>query len=291
MKNNVPVGGFTEGELKFASFWVRHRAEVQNAFRWFVIGVNVLAWGYVLWTVLDAYALSYPRESRLTEEILRNQLAIEGLESDAPAQIQTENVQVFAGTDGRLDMSVDITNRNEQWWAEFTYHFNLSGEQTPRRSGFILPSDQTVLTELGYRRANPGSRAAQLVVDEVHWHRVDPAVVSGRYADYRNDHLNVVFENKRFERVTIGDSQVGRTSFDLVNRGAYGYWNLDLVVRLVRAGSVLAVNRVTLSNVVPGENRRVELEWFENLPPITETEVIPVVNLLDPDVYLPTERF
>jgi len=290
-KNNVPVGGFTEGELKFASFWVRHGDTLRRAVRWFVIAVVAVTWGYVLWTIVDAYAISYPRESRLTEEMWRNQHAIAGLESDAPAGIQTGSVSVFSATDGRLDLAVDAQNRNEQWWAEFTYHFNVAGEQTPRRTGFIMPQSETFVTELGYRPSAPGSRAAQLVVEDVRWHRVDPEQTGGRYADYELERFNVAFENRTFERITVGDRQVGNTSFDLVNRGAYGYWNVGLVLRVLRGGSVLGVNKITLTEVVPGETRHVNVQWFEPLPPVTEIEIIPIVNFLDPDAYLPTERF
>lgn len=289
--NDMPIGGYTEGELKFASFWVRHGLALKNAARWIVIVLNVAAWGYAAWTLVDIYALSYPRESRLQSDIARNQLAVQGLQADAPERIRTETVAVFAGTDGRLDMAVDAHNANAQWWAEFTYAFNVAGEQTPRRRGFILPESSMVLTELGFRPSAPGGRVAELVVEDIRWHRVDPAQVGGRFADFRNDHFAVVFEDVTFDRVTAGAGQISRTAFNMVNRGAFGFWSVDLVVRLKRGGGVLAVNRITVAELRPGESRHVELQWFESLPPVTETEIIPVVNLLDPAVYLPTERF
>ena len=288
---NAPIGGFTEGELKVASFWVRHGVLVRKTVYGFFIGVSILSWGYVLWTILDTYAISYPRESRLTAEIARNQIALAALEADRPARIQTETVFVFSTTDGRLDLAVDALNQNEQWWAEFTYHFNVSGEQTPRQSGFIMPGAKTVLTVLGFKPTQPGARVAELVVDDVRWHRVDPAVVGPRYIDYQIERFNVSFENVKFDRFIVGNRQVGRTIFDIVNRGAYGYWNMDLVVKLSRGNTLLAVNKITLVNVVPGETRHIEMEWFETLPPVTKTEIIPVINFIDPDTYLPTQRF
>ncbi|MCR4278547.1 MAG: hypothetical protein NUV81_01440 [bacterium] len=291
MNNDISIGGYTEGELKFASFWVRHGFALRNALRWFVITINICTWGYVAWTLVDVFALSYPRESRLTQDMIRNQLAVDGLGTDAPAQIKSEQVRVFAGTDGRLNLAVDIHNQNEQWWVEFSYLFNVAGEQTPRHTGFIMPGESTILTELGFRPGSQGARVAELVVDDVRWHRVDPSVVNGRYADYQNDHFGVTFENIKFDRLTVNDGQVGQTSFDLVNHGAYGFWNLDLAVQVLRGGAVLAVNKITFTNIVPGETRHVELPWFESLPPVTETRITPIVNFLDPNSYLPTDRF
>jgi len=291
MNSDISIGGYTEGELKFASFWVRHGLALKSAVKWFFIVIHICTWGYVTWTLVDIFALSYPRESRLTQDMVRNQLAMDGLVMDAPVQVQSEGVRVFAGTDGRLDLAVNAHNQNEQWWVEFTYSFNVAGEQTPRRSGFLLPGDSTMLTELGFRPSLAGARVAELVVENVRWHRIDPNVVRGKYADYRNEHFAVTFENVTFDRLTTEGGQVGRTSFDLVNHGAYGYWNLDLAVQVLRGGSVLAVHKVTLTNVVPGETRHVELQWFEQLPPVTETIITPIVNLLDSNSYLPTERF
>ena len=290
--NNVPISGFTEGELRVASFWVRYEGLLRNALYGLFIAINVLAWGYVLWTVLDTYAISYPRESRITEEIARNQIALSALEADRPARIQTESVSVFTITDSRLDFSVDAHNQNDQWWAEFTYHFNVGGEQTPRRAGFIMPNENTVITELGFTPESTGARVAELVVEDVRWHRIDPSIVGQKYSDYQFERYNVAFENVIFDRsVTVGTKQIGRTIFDLVNKGAYGYWNMDLVIKLSRGDTLLAVNKITLSEIVPGENRHIEMEWFETLPPITKTEIIPIINFIDQSTYLPTERF
>lgn len=290
--NPTPAGGFSEGELKAASFLVNHGPTLRRAVYGAFIFLNALSWGYVLWTLVDTYAISYPRESRLTEEIARNQIALSALEADRPARIETESVNVFQTTDGRLDLAVDAFNRNEQWWAEFTYFFNVSGEQTPRRTGIIMPGGRTVITELGYRPLQPGGRAAGLVVDEVRWRRVDPGVVGPDYAAYERERFNISFENVVFDRtLAVGSRQIGRTSFDLVNRGAYGYWNIGLAVKLLRGDTLLAVNKITLSNIVPGETRHIELEWHETLPPVTQTEIVPIVNFLDPDTYLPTQRF
>jgi hypothetical protein len=285
-------GGFTSGELSFASFWVRNRPALIRAGYGVLIAVNVAFWGYVIWGILDAYAISYPRESRITQEIAQDQLALEALQKDQPQNVRAGNVMVFQTTEKRYDMAVDMENSNAQWWAEFNYRFNFSGEQTPLRSGFILPGSKTTLTELGFKPKGTGGATAQLAVENVRWHRVDPSQVGTTYKDFELKRMNVAFEDVEFQSgLVIGTQKIGRTSFDLVNRGSYGYWSMDVAVKLYRGGSVIAVNRITLTRIVPGETRHVELDWFENLPSVTRTEIIPIVNLLDEGVYLPTEQF
>lgn len=292
--NGAPIGGgFSEGELKFASFWVRNRMALTRAGFLALIVVNVALWLYVLWGIIDAFAISYPRESRITSEIASNQITFDALEADRPKNVQTGGAMVFETTDGRYDMAVDVENPNGQWWADFNYRFNISGQQTPVRSGFIMPLTKTTITELGYKPPTRGGTSAQLVVDNIRWHRVDPALVGATYKDFEIERFNVAFENIAHESsLVIGSKQIGRTTFDLVNRGAFGYWAMDVIVKLYRGSSVVGINRITLTKVIPGETRHVELDWFEKLPSsITRTEIIPVINFLDASSYLPTEQF
>lgn len=291
--NSAQLGsGFTEGELKFASFWVRNRIPLRRFGYGFLILVNAIVWLYSAWGLLDAYAISYPRESRLTQDIATNQLTLESLLHDQPQPVATGNAQVFEGTENRFDMAVDVQNPNEQWWAEFNYRFNLSGQQTPLRNGYLMPGSAITLTEIGFRPRERGGTAAQLEVENIRWHRVDPNVVGSRYADYALQRFNVAFENAVTKTGgQVGTQSSGRTSFDVVNRGSFGYWAMDLVVKLYRGSSVVAINKLTLTNVAPGETRHIDIDWFGKLPSISQTEIIPIINLLDPNAYLPTEYF
>jgi hypothetical protein len=285
-------GGFSEGELKFASFWVRNRSTLMRAGYIVLIVFSSAMWLYILWGLADAFLISYPRESRITSDIATNQVTLAALESDQPKNVQSGSVIVLETTDNRLDMVVDLENPNEQWWVEFNYRFNVSGEQTPVRNGFVMPASKGTITELGFSPKNRGGASGQLVVDNIRWHRVDPGEVRGQYKAYEADRFNVAFENTKFSQdLVIGSRQIGRTSFDVVNRGSYGYWAMGLVVRLYRGTTVVAVNKITLPRVVPGETRHIEIDWFEKLSSITKTEIIPEINFLDPESYLPTEQF
>jgi hypothetical protein len=286
-------GGFSEGELKLASFWVQRRGDIIRLGYGTLIVLNVVLYAYVLWGLLDAFAISYPRESRITSEIAANQIALQALESDRPKNISASPVTVLTTTDNRLDMAVDIDNPNELWWADFTYRFNVSGAQTTQKNGFIMPASKSVITELGYKPTARGGSSAQFVVESVRWHRLDPKQVDGlRYKDFENQRFNVSFENLTFKSdLVIGTQSVGRTSFDIVDRGAYGFWSVDLVIRLYRSTTVVAINKINIQKLLPGETRHVDVDWFDKLPSVTRTEIIPVVNFLDPASYLPTEYF
>lgn len=286
------IGGFTSGELKVASFWTRNYLKLRRAGYTTLGVVCALLWGYALIGLLDAYAISYPRESRINRDIALNQQLLASLQSDQPLDVSSSDVSVFSTTDNRFDMAVEISNPNAQWWIEFNYRFNLSGEQTPQRTGYILPQSTQVVTELGFKPTQRGGRSATLVVENIRWHRMDPNFAGAVYKDFAASRFNMSFDDIKYDTdITIGEKRVGQTSFTLNNKSGYGYWNVDLVVKLYRGGSVVAMNKITAHNVSPGEKRPMKIVWLENLPSISKTEIIPQVNLLEPDAYLKTEYF
>ncbi len=290
--DNFEGRGFTEGELKAANWWVRNELKIRFWVRFTLIGLNVLVWGYSGWGLLDAYAISYPRESRLTLELAKNQQTLDRIMQDRPENVGTSQVLVFPNTEKRMDVMVDVENPNAFWWVEFNYSFNVSGEQTAVRQGFVPPGSIVTLTELGFKPKTLGGRYGQLVVDNIRWHRVDPNQVGGNYEEFATQRFGAVtVKNVQFQPAEPDMNRPAALSaFDVVNQGAYGYWSVDYVVKLMRGSTVVGVNRVNLRELKPGETRHVDLAWYDITSSVSKTEVKPVINLLDPGVYLPSNR-
>lgn len=289
--DNRVGAGFTEGELQFASFWVRNRIILRQFGYGVLMIVNVALWGYSLWGIVDAYVLSYERESRMTQEIAENQFIATRLAANRPQDVSVSTVDVFQGTDDRLDFLVEASNANTEWWATFTYRFNVNGELTPKRSGFILPGQTRYLGEFGYAPRAAGARGGVLVVDEVRWHRLEPVQVGDDYNAWieRRDQFRA--DDVQFNIGQLsGSRRLSRTSFTLVNPSAYGFWQIQLYVVLKRGGTPVAATAVTLDRIAPGEARPVNIDWFENLPGVTATEVMPILNFLDESAYISTTQ-
>ena len=292
MAENRPDGRLTPGELQVASFWVRNQRLLRQLGYGSLVVLSVIFWGYVLWGLLDAYAISYPRESRLTREIAVNQQLLTNLEADRPQDVSISEVSVFQTTDGRFDMAVEITNPNGQWWPEFNYSFSLSGEQTPVRTGYVLPHGTQIVTELGYRPKSAGGSAASLIIGTVRWHRIDPTFVGASFDDFAKSRFNLTAEDISYDtNIVIGTKAAGQNSFTLVNSASYGFWSVDLVVRLYRGSSIIGMTKIAVEKVLPGERRPLQIVWLDNLPGVTQTEIIPQVNILDPANYLPSKYF
>ncbi len=282
--------GLSDQELQLASFWVRHRITLRRALYGFLIALNVIFWLYVLWGLLDWLAISYPYESRINLHIATNQITGSSLQASAPKPIQPSQVYVFDTTDNRLDMLVELSNPNPQWYASFDYNFNIGGKTTDTRHGYILPNSQRYITELGYSGAT--GRSAALNVSNLHWMRVDPAWVNRDYKAFADSRLNFSFNNVKYAHdLVVGTKTIGQSEFDFVNNSPYGYWDMDLTVVLYRGTAPVGVTTITEREIKPGQTTPITINWYDNLAGITRTEVRASVNILDPQAYLSTERF
>ncbi len=290
MPDYVIGSGLTENQLKAASFWVRHRIGLRRLGYASLITLTSGLWLFNLWHLLDAYAISYPRESRIPALILQNQLTMASFESAMPQPVIPSNVSIFANTDGRQDFLTELVNPNADWWAEFTYAFDTGTGKTPGRNGFILPDGRAVLTQLGWKGDAPAT-AATLSIDQVRWHRVDPLAVDRSYPQFQQTRLNMEIKDVTYRTdVQIDSKPIGQTQFTLTNHSGYGFWNLDLAVILYRAETPVATTRITLAEVRPGETRPVTVNWPDQPSGISRTEIVPQVNILDPKTFLPSSR-
>lgn len=285
---HVIGSGMTEQELQLASWWVRNRERVYRTIRWTLILINIAFWIFVIWSLLDAYVISYPREARIPRIIAQNQLAVSGLQATIPKALLPSDVSVFEISGGRKDFLVQLSNSNETWWAEFDYYFRIGDLTTAPRKGFILPASQRYLTELG-SSIETSSRNAQLVVENIRWQRVDPNAVNRDYKSFAQNRLQFEFADAAYRRdLVIGNQTVGQSAFTFRNPSPYGYWNVDLTVILYRGSTPVGVTTIGKEQVRPGSSEPLIINWFENLSGITRTEFTADVNILDPKSYLPT---
>lgn len=286
-EEHIIGSGMTEQELQLASWWVRNRERLSSITRWTLIMLNIIFWGFVLWSLLDAFAISYPREARIPRLIAENQLAVSGLQAAMPLPLIPSDVTVFDISGNRKDFLVQLSNSNETWWAEFDYRFRVGDLMTDARKSFILPKKQRYLTELG-SDIKTTSKSAQLVVENIQWHRVDPSAVNRDYTSFAANHLQFEFTDTTYRRdLKIGTQTVGQTSSTFNNLSPYGFWNVDVTVILYHGSTPAGVTTIGKEQVRAGSSEPILINWFDNLSGITRTEITADVNILDPEAYFP----
>jgi len=278
----------TEKQLKFATWYVRHKLLLKKILIVFLIVSSITFWGYSFYGLINYYFIDGPKFSMAMKELSRLtnfetiRLKIQ------PKNLEVGNVSVLAAGKDRYDLWVKIFNPNLSWYVEFDYDFVVDGERSLERKGFILPNEEKFLLGLG-TEAKAKPRQPSLEIKNLKWQRINAHKIPN-YQSWRDDRLNFVFENVKFSPAVIKDRvTVSRASFVAKNLTAYSFWDVGLNILLYRGSSIAAVNYVTLEEFISGQRREVEVSWFESLPSITQIKIEPEVNIFDERVYMPVE--
>lgn len=274
----------TESDLRAASWWARHGLALRRLGYGSLVAVSVALWGFTLWTYLDTYVISWPRESRIQKLIAQQMIPQDIIRRVAPEALQPGDVSTFETTDSRLDALGSITNPNTLWSAHVTYAFKLGEQTSDVQQATILPRSTRPLIALGLR----GNGDVQLDVQSIVWQRIKQADINNDYDSFAAARQDFVLsENPTY--VSVGDG-VGKTDFTLTNNTAFGYWNVELYVSLLRQGIPLAVNKIDVRELKPNEVRPISLQWLEEVAGVDQVDIVPYVDILDKASYLPTDR-
>lgn len=285
--------GLTDAQLNVASFWVRNKLILRKIGFGMLIVLSAVLWIYILWVLVDAYIISYPRESRIPATISRALIPVQVQEALAPKDLALTTPIVLQTTENRLNIISSVENPNPQWYATLSFHFDLGGIPSPTQSTVILPSSSRWIGEFGYTPSST-SRTAELKVDSLVWNRIRPDMVEQNYEAFAQKRLSLTAKNIAFvpeKRSATGTVEQAHTTFTLSNPSGFGFWSVDLVILLQSQGRPVTTARLVVENVKPGEERPISIDWTESVGGINQTLVAPYVNILDQEIYLPTSRF
>lgn len=283
-----PPADFSKSQLAVASWYVSHKILLKKIFIGFLIFLNVIFWGYGLYGLINYYFIEGPNFSK-TLQSLSQSIDYSAINSALqPKNLELGTTTIFSSGKGRYDFVAKIFNGNSNWRAEFTYNFLVDGVARPEKNGFILPGDEKFFFYLGVDEASK-PRQAVLEVKNLRWQRVNVHEIPD-YAAWRDDRLNFVIGNVKFSPAAIADTiSVSRASFDVKNSSAFSFWDVGFAILLYRGSSLAGVNYITLEEFRSGQNRPVEVSWFEPLPPISQVKVAPAVNIFDSKIYMPVD--
>lgn len=282
-------GGFdspglvSEKELRASEWWVNHRDQVRNV----AIGVfalfDLVLLGVGVWGFTDWLAFGGVNEQRALREMTSpayGRFAGVGLE-----ELQVGAPIVLPGGSGKIDVLVPVENRNPRFWAELDYHLTVGGLDLPPQRSFVLPGQAKYLSALGV--STEAGAGIDVRVDRRVWHHADTPVGLDQQA-YAETRLNLVAENAVFKPSDpLATSPSSSAAFTLANHSAFGFYDVDLLVLLYRGDAVVSANRVRVDRVLAGEKKPMEIFWYQLLPQVTRVEVLPDINIYDPDVFRP----
>lgn len=267
---------------KFSLWWVEHRAFLRKIGYWIFAAVDSAILLFVFWTLFDTFVMSYGNETRAVAEMVaygQQDLRSYTVAKSADPILQ-EDVRVFPIGNSRYDFYTELSNPNDDWWVEFRFQFLFDAGETIPEIGFLLPGQQKPVISLAVTSQTPVQTAA-FQLSDITWHRVDHHLISD-YQTWREDRLRIEINDAIFSKET-------GTTFTVLNDTAFSYFDPVFYVILKRGASVVGVSRATVVSLNAGESQEIALKWFGTLPSVSLVEVIPDINIFNPESYKPVE--
>ena len=276
----------SEKQLKFGYWYVTHKLQIKKWFTFSLLVAAAFLWIFTIGMLVKLYLIDYPRQLELERALPQSLVNPYAIEAAQPKQIQNKPVQVFEGSKGATDVTTEVVNPNEDFWATWSGRFSAEGATTTWKMEYILPSESKEIADLGLE-APGGLRAPRYEMRDLSWHKVDRHQIAD-YKKFFAERQRFDIQNITFSSETSADNTetVSRVSFDVTNRSAWSYWSVKFVVNLYRGTTLAGVNTVELEQFETGETRRVVLIWVQDLEAISKVEVIPQVNILEPSYYM-----
>jgi hypothetical protein len=276
--------GHSQQELNAARWWVKNRLTLRTLGYGALIGWSVLTWGYGLWTLFDAYALSYPKEQRYVQRMAETAVTEEANRLSAPAPLEPGGTTILPLGGTRQQVFAPVNNPNPLWWAVIQYRFRDGSTETPLRRTAVLPGEARLLTELGWEGAS--LRTPSLSIETTEWKRIDPYVTEGNYPAFKERHSAIVADRASYtSNLELEGKTLGQSTYTLRNPSGFSYRNVELLTLLKRGDLVVGINRLTLPSVSAGASQTIALVWPENPIGVNSVEVRPFISLLDPETF------
>ena len=180
-----------------------------------------------------------------------------------------------------FDIIAEISNPNNYWYATFNYQFQIGNDLTEPKPGFILPGKSKRLIDLNI--AN-GNQVSEVVFSDLKWSKEInfPAIEAEKF--------NIEIKNITLippSQLGLGEKvQISRVKFDVINNSPFNYANVGLQIYLLSSGQISAVSQIYSGALKTGQTQTYQVNFFQNLPKITETSIIPEINILDPNAFL-----
>ena len=292
VKNYVSPEGITTKQLEFGLWYVEHKRQLRLVLIGLLIAIAAVSWSYTI------YGFSYYLARGMSEdEILSRQLVqSSSVGHDYVLKVSAQSllispVNAIKATDNKYDLYAMIRNDNQNWWAEFDYYFASGSLKTEKKSGYVMPLEDKNLMALAQDLSN-GSADTALVMENISWHRVDLHKIPDWNA-YRLNHLNITAADVKFTSAVLNPLSeklnLNELNFTAVNQTAYNYWEVGFAVLLYRGGDLVGLNHYSLSDFMSGEKRAVSLSWPGSIGRVDKVDIIPEINIMKDDIYIPFE--
>jgi len=275
----------TGKELKWSLWLAKNKILLYKILVGSLIGLNVIFWGYSLWSWGDYLIFGLAENARLSAEATKF-INYSVLNSDFTARpLRVFSTQALANAPGKADFVSDTANLNERFIARFDYHFAANGLETDTRKAFLLPQEEGLIAFLGADE-NIFGGTPDLILENVRWSRISYRDIADVPA-WQSERLNFSVSDFKFiNRGSIEGLTSYAVQFKLTNASSYGFVNPRFYVGLYQGQTLIGILPLEITNFRSGETRDIDLRSFTPNLNVTEISLFPLIDIYDDSVYM-----
>lgn len=291
-KNYTGPEGITTQQLEIGLWYVEHKQKLKMALIGLIIIAAAVSWAYTIYGFAYYLARGLNQDEILAKQLVEtSSLGHDYVLSLSAKKLAVAPVGILQSADGKYDLYAQMENNNQKWWAEFDYYFIAAGRQTEKVHGYVLPLEAKYFFSLAKDFENPPAAAA-LILENVKWQRINPHQIQD-WHDYYTKHLAIAIADVKFTPAAASPLSeklnLNQLSFNAINQTAFNYWDTGFTILLFRDGGLVNLNHYILNDFMSGQKRLVAISWPGDIGQVDKVEIVPEINIMKDDIYIPYE--
>lgn len=268
--------------LEVASFLVRMKPYLVRMMIVLIIILEILVGVYIFWqgyrvtmeyvSFKNSYQGFFATSANIRSHILQGRI---------PTILGVTTLQ--RGT-AELDAIALLENQNVDWIVTVSSGFSTTEGFKAAQDVVIPPQSKRVVGVFGLAATEAG---AQFQVTNVKYERVSVRD-TGDIARYTQERMQFVFGEEQYVS-SGGDQNFDRLQVSLTNNSPYNFYEVGVQVVMYSDSQILGFEQVSLSQVVSGQTRMLDIHSLPRGITPSRVEFIPVVNIFDPRTFLKVE--
>ncbi len=267
------VNDVTDSELKFGYWMVTNKQKIKKVLLGLLIFLCVAIWIAPIYGLV-VYFIEFPQDKQIINSMASAVIDYRSfIEENKPKDLRITQAQVIYTGANKYDFVARVTNPNQaRGVVNISYQF-ISGDYiTPTSSLSILPNQTVYLLSLANQSASRLA-APTLKIMDIKWQDLRS----------RLEYLYQPFEISEPVFKTSLEKFRSSVNFTAANISIENFWQVDFQAILFSGNKIVGVNQITLEEFLSNQEREVEISWFERLPRVSQAEVVPIVDIYNPE--------
>lgn len=280
-------GDLSISQMKFGLWLSTNRKRIIRIIVIFLIISSATLFSYSSYHYVIYFLYGRQADKDLVKSLSENLFDAQAYrESTAPQILLAGPISSF-NVAGKTDFILTLKNTNEKYYGLFDYCLKDAKDiDIACGSSFILPNSEKYLVLTAQDIERPGSTLS-FQADNIFWQRLNNREIPD-WGHYLAERINLQVTDIVYSKPDYNSRTPMHTvAFKIRNNSAYHFAKLPLDIILSNGSSITGVNVYNLNNLLSSETRDLKISWPAGPERATKVEVIPDVNILDPNVFLP----